>query len=384
MTANVQATLAKLVSFDTTSAKSNLALIHHVQELLEDHGVSSILTHDPTGQKANLFASMGPDTEGGVVLSGHTDCVPVDGQPWETDPFELTAKGERLHGRGTADMKAFIAAALACLPEIQKARLRCPMHFAFSYDEEVGCRGVHGLLNGLPPDRPKPGFVIVGEPTSLRVIGTHKGIHAFRTRIRGHAAHSSRPDLGVNAIGLAARLIERLRLIAQEEMRQADTQSGLEPPYTTVNVGQISGGTAVNIIAQDCWFLWEFRSLPQQDPEAIPRRLQAFIDQELLPEARAGGNPVTITTEQVGTVPAFLLQPGSPALDLAAELTGDQEVGAVSFATEAGIFQKHGIPAVVCGPGDIAQAHQANEYITRQQLQQGYQMLQGVVRWASV
>ena len=365
------AILEKLVGFDTVSANSNLALIEWVVDYLEGYGVKSTLTRDAAGAKANLFATIGPGDRGGVILSGHTDVVPVAGQAWDSDPFRLTQRDGRLFGRGTADMKGFIALALASAPQAISRPLQRPLHLALSYDEEVGCLGVPELIRALPEGPARPLLAIIGEPSEMRVANAHKGIQFLRTAVTGHEAHSSAPEHGVNAITAAAEIIAEIGRLAAECRAAAKPESRFDPPYTSFNIGRIEGGTAVNIIARDCAFEWEFRTIPGEDDAAPRRRIEQFVERELLPRMRAGFPDANIVTETAALVPPLVPDPGSPAEVLARELTGANETTTIAFATEAGLFQMAGIPAVICGPGSIEVAHKPNEYITRDQLAAG-------------
>lgn len=368
---DTQNLLARLVSFDTTSRNSNLALISFVADYLADFGVACRLSRGEDGGKANLFATIGPADRGGVVLSGHTDVVPVDGQDWESDPFATVERDGRLYGRGTADMKAFLAAALAAVPAFLARPLATPVHFAFSYDEELGCLGVPHLLRDLAATPPVPRLAIVGEPTEMRVANAAKGISDFETVVTGKEAHSSAPDRGANAIMAAARLIgfiERLGDELRENPPAGAAELDLDAPYTTVGVGLIGGGTAVNIIPGACRFHWEFRPVPGDDGDEILRRFESFAREEVLPALRAHAPEARIETRRVAWVPPLERVDDNPAEALALALTGANRTTALSFASEAGLFQRAGIPAVVCGPGSIAQAHQANEYVALEQV----------------
>ena len=371
MTLDAVAILEKLVGFDTVSANSNLALIEWVVDYLEGYGVKSTLTRDAAGAKANLFATIGPSDRGGVILSGHTDVVPVAGQAWDSDPFRLTERDGHLFGRGTADMKGFIALALALAPQAVSRPLQRPLHLALSYDEEVGCLGVPALIRALPEGPARPLLAIIGEPSEMRVANAHKGIQFLRTAVTGHEAHSSAPEHGVNAITAAAEIIAEIGRLAAECRAAAKPESRFDPPYTSFNIGRIEGGTAVNIIARDCAFEWEFRTIPGEDDAAPRRRIEQFVERELLPRMRAGFPDADIVTETAALVPPLVPDPGSPAEVLARELTGANETTTIAFATEAGLFQMAGIPAVICGPGSIEVAHKPNEYITRDQLAAG-------------
>ncbi len=354
--------LDRLVGFDTTSRNSNLALIAFVADYLAGHGVEAALTYDDDKRKANLYATIGPAGARGVALSGHTDVVPVDGQPWETDPFTVVERAGRLYGRGTADMKSFIAVALALVPDFLAADLAVPVHLALSYDEEVGCLGVDRLIEGIARAGIKPAIVIVGEPTAMRVVNAHKGIYSFETTVTGLEAHSSATHLGVNAITTAAELIGFLDRLAAEMRERADPDSGFTPPYTTVHVGTIVGGTALNIIPRHCRFEWEYRLMPGADPDEIIDRFNAFsteVEARLKQTSVEAGIKTAMRCRVVG------LEPERDALAerLVLALTGDNRAGKVSFGTEAGKFQSAGMSVVVCGPGDIAQAHKPNEFI---------------------
>ena len=364
--ADVQELLATLVGFDTTSAKSNLALIEFIEDYLARHGIDSTRVPSADNRKACLFATIGAGG-GGIGLSGHSDCVPVDGQTWTSDPFTLTARDGKLYGRGTCDMKGFIACVLASVPLFASAKLKEPIHIIISYDEEVGCAGVRPLLARLGKDLPRPRAVIVGEPTSMGVIDGHKRIEVFHTKVTGKEAHSSLPALGVNAISAASALIGELDRLAQE-IATAENDPRYEPPYSTVSVAQIEGGTAPNIVPKHCEFRWQVRSLPTSAAEAAPRALAAFADHEVLPKMRAVAADAVIKTETQTLVPSFEAPPQSGAVALAMALTGANQTKAVSYATEAGLFESAGCPAVVCGPGDIAQAHAADEFVAVAQL----------------
>jgi acetylornithine deacetylase len=359
--------LAKLVGFDTTSAKSNLDLIAFVQDYLDRNGVSSTLVPSADDQKASLHATIG-DGEGGIGLSGHSDCVPVEGQNWTSDPFTLTERDGKLYGRGTCDMKGFIACVLASVPLFKAHKLKEPIHIIISYDEEVGCAGVRPLLARLGEDLPRPRAVIVGEPTSMGVIDAHKRIDVYRTTVTGKEAHSSLPAIGVNAISAAAELIGELDRIA-ETIATTENDPRFEPPYSTVSVGVIDGGTAPNIVPKSCTFRWQVRSLPSAPAGEAPRALSAFAETALVPKMRKVAEDAGIETEGQTAVPAFTAAPQSDAVALAMALTGANRTRTVSYATEAGLFEQAGCPAVICGPGDIAQAHAADEFVSIAQLE---------------
>ncbi len=361
--------LRRLVAFDTTSHRSNLAMIAEIRDHLGEHGIASRLIHNRDGTKASLLASVGPPVEGGIVLSGHTDVVPVAGQAWSSDPFEARERDGRIYGRGTADMKSFIAAVLALVPETAAAGLRVPIHLAFSYDEEVGCLGAPDLIARIRDDLPRPALAVIGEPTGMTVANAHKGVYAYRTEVTGREGHSSGPHRGANAIVAAAALIGRLDEFADRLRREPAPSAEFDPPYGTVNVGTIEGGSALNIIPRRCVFRWEHRPLPGADPAAAVRHLSEFAEATVVPRLRAVDPAAGVETAETVAVPPLLSEPGSPAVAFALALTGANRARAVSFASEAGLFQQAGIPAVLCGPGDIAQAHQPDEYIEIAQIE---------------
>ena len=359
--------LAKLIGFDTTSAESNLGLIAFVQRYLDDHGVKSTLLPSEDGKKASLFATIG-DGDGGIGLSGHSDCVPVTGQTWTSDPFTLTERNGKLYGRGTCDMKGFIASVLACVPLFNSASLTEPIHIIVSYDEEVGCVGVRPLIARIGADLPRPRLVIVGEPTSMQVIDAHKCIDVYRTTVTGREAHSSLPAIGVNAVSAAAKLVDEIdRMAADIAARENDPR--FEPPHSTVGVAMIDGGNAHNIVPKTCEILWQMRGLPSTDAEQVPATLAAFAKEALLPGMRKVTSDAAVATQTQTSVPAFSAAPKSAAVALALALTGANRTSAVSYATEAGLFELADCPAVVCGPGDIAQAHAADEFVSVAQLE---------------
>ncbi len=371
--------LETLVGFDTTSAKSNMALIDWVRTYLDGHGIASTLVPNEDGTKANLWATVGPVREGGVCLSGHTDVVPVDGQPWDTDPFTLTRKDDRLYGRGTCDMKAFPATALALLPEMLARPLTRPIHFAFSYDEEVGCLGAPSMIAEIGRSLPRPSVVIIGEPTDMKVVSAHKGMWFFRTIVTGKEAHSSQTHRGVSAVMTGARLIAKLDEMAKARAAAADPDCKFVPPYTTIHVGTVQGGTAANIISRRCEFVCDVRNLPDDFPEDIQREYEAWIETEILPEMHAvdPNTRIDVTTENV--VPGLREDLDSEAETLVRQLTGDNDVSYVPYGTEAGQFQSAGMAAVVCGPGSIDQAHQPNEYVEIDQIAQCEIMLRKLI-----
>jgi acetylornithine deacetylase len=371
--------LRDLVGFDTTSRNTNLPLIGHVADYLSDHAAATRLIPSADGTKANLFATIGPDIPGGVVLSGHSDVVPVDGQNWSTDPFALTEADGKLYGRGSADMKGFIACALAMAPRFAEMDLNRPIHFAFSYDEEVGCLGVGRLIDVVLSELPHPAAVIVGEPTGMQIASAHKGICAMTTTVRGREAHSSRPQDGVNAISAAASLVSYLYRLC-DELAETDRDDRFEPPFTTFNVGQIAGGDAINIIARECLLNWEFRPIPGADPADIIARVEAWVEDELLPRMQATDPSCAVENICEFVVPPLDAPEGSVAEAIARKATGLNSTGTVAFVTEASLFADAGVPAIVCGPGDIAQAHQPDEFIEITQLDSCLGFLERIAR----
>lgn len=365
--------LESLVAFDTTSRESNLGLIEWVRNWLGRQGVASRLTYDRAGRKANLFATV-PDRArrdaGGLVLSGHTDVVPVDGQPWDTEPFRATIRDDRVYGRGTADMKGFLAAALAMTPRFLAAELTAPVHFALSYDEEVGCLGVRGLLEDLAANGIRPAGCIVGEPTEMQVVVAHKGKRAYRCCVRGREAHSSLTPHGVNAIEYAARLIVHIRGIADRLRDHEPRATGFDVPFTTMQTGTIRGGTAANIVPRDCEFEYEFRYLPGADPDGLVGEIESYARSVLEPEMKRVAPDAGFAFEAREAIPGLDIEDGHRLAELGKALARNRTVGRVAYATEAGLFQRAGIPSIICGPGSIAQAHRPNEYVALEQLAQ--------------
>lgn len=373
--------LANLVAFDTTSHKSNIPLIGFVAEYLERHGVESVLVPTADKEKASLFATIGPPGRPGIALSGHTDVVPVDGQAWSSPPFALTRRNGRLYGRGTADMKGFLACVLAMVPEFVRRNLETPIHIVFSYDEETGCTGVRPLIAELGQALPKPRAVIVGEPTLMGVVDAHKGPARWRADIKGRAAHTSMAPLGVNAISYAVRLIAEIEQLSAE-IREGRADPRFDPPHTTLQVTAISGGTAANIVPLSCSFEFEMRALPGFDVSGFEAKLRGFIAAALIPEMRRVAPEAGIELVLTNAVAPFAAQADSEAVALALACAGRNATAGVSFATEAGFFQDAGVPAVVCGPGSIAQAHTADEWIAESQLGECLAFLGRLAGWA--
>lgn len=373
--------LARLVAFDTTSHKSNIEIQRFIADYLAQHGVAAELITSDDGEKASLFATIGPRDVGGVALSGHTDVVPVTGQAWDSDPFHLTEKDGRLYGRGTTDMKGYLACVLAAVPDFKRRTLKAPIHLAFSYDEEIGCIGVRPMIARLGRDLPRPRMVFVGEPTSMTVVDAHKGPVRWQATISGRAAHSSMAPLGVNAIHYASTLIGELAAI-EAELKESTIDPRFDPPYATLQVTEIDGGTASNIVPVTCRLGFEIRATPGLDVEAIEARLRRFAEERCLPGMRAVAPEADIDIHQSNRVPPFGADRSSEVVTLAMKLAGHNSTHAVSYATEAGLFQNGGAPAVICGPGDISQAHTANEWIAESELEKCSAFMRRLAEWA--
>lgn len=356
------AILDRLVAFDTVSRNANLPLIEWVRDYLAGHGVTAAILPGPAG-KANLFATIGPAATAGLLLSGHTDVVPVDGQVWSRDPFRLVETEGRLHGRGTSDMKGYVACMLAIVPRLVEAPLRRAVHLAFSYDEEVGCLGAPGLVSHMAAAGIRPAAAFVGEPSLMGVVNGHKGSAGLLTRITGRTVHSARPDLGVNALYAALDMVAFLRRRAELLANTPDSLGLFDPPYTTISVGTLQGGTARNAVPGDCRIEWDIRATRNGLLDSLRAEAEAEVAQHILPTMRAGAPEAAIVTEMVYDVPPLLPEPLAEAEALAKRLAGSNATGTVPFASEAGLFQRAGIPTIICGPGDIAQAHIADEWI---------------------
>ena len=359
--------LDRLISFPTVSRDSNLALIEYVRDFLASRGVASRLYLDSAGRKANLYASIGPTEQAGILLSGHTDVVPVDGQKWSSAPFRLQQRGELLYARGAADMKGFLACALRAADRAIGRPLRLPLQLAFSYDEEVGCLGVRSLIEDMAVWSHRPKFCIVGEPTLLRPAVGHKGKTALKAICHGRAAHSASPDRGVNAIHMATDLIDKIRLRQASIAQTGPRDCAYEVPYTTLHVGVIDGGTVLNIVPDRCEIEFEIRNLPTDDPAVLVSAMRA--DAAAVTEAMSGDADTRIELELSNEYPALDTPPDSEVAELAAALTGNRERIKVGFGSEAGLFSgRLGIPTVVCGPGSIDQAHRPDEFLAMDQL----------------
>ena len=362
--------IARLVRHDTTSRNSNLNLIEDVEGFLQEHAVPSTRVSNSEGTKANLYFSVGPNVAGGVVLSGHTDVVPVDGLPWDTDPWTIVEKEQKLYGRGTCDMKSFSAIALSLLPDMLAADLKRPVHFALSYDEEVGLLGAPDMISEIKDILPPPSAVIVGEPTNMQVVDGQKGIAVFRTEITGHEAHSSQPHRGASAVMAAGRLMAKIAEMMAKREGEADPNSPFMPPYTTMSVGVIEGGTAANILARRCGFTWDVRTVPGDSVADILAEFNAEAH-TVETQMQAIAPDCSIVTQTLADGPPLMPQDDNPAAELAHRLTGTNGRQSVSYAAEAGQFQQAGFSTVICGPGSIDQAHQPNEFITLDQVARG-------------
>ncbi len=369
----------KLVSFDTTSRDSNLALIDWVRTYLERLGIASHLVFDETGKKANLWATVGPADQPGLVLSGHTDVVPIDGQEWTVAPFEPIERDGKLFGRGTTDMKSFVGVCLSLAPGLVKRKLAKPVHFAFSYDEEVGCLGVRRLLADLDARGIHPMGCVVGEPTSMKVIRAHKGKLSLRAHVRGFECHSSLAPRGVNAIQFAARAIARLIETADRFAAEGPFDREFDIPFTTVHTGVIRGGTALNIVPKDCSFDFEFRHLPVHDPRALFAEFEKFVRTELESKMKAIQPDTGFAFEELSAFPGLAGDEDAEVTQAAKAASGGNTTGKVAFGTEAGLFEASGIPTVICGPGDIDQAHKPDEFVALDQIAQCEQFLKRLV-----
>ena len=372
--------LARLIAFDTTSRNSNLALIDFIRDFLDHAGIASDLVASEDGTKANLFASIGPIDRPGLVLSGHTDVVPTDGESWSSDPYRCTERGDRLYGRGTTDMKGFIAAVLAKVPVIAARPLDRPVHLAFSYDEEIGCKGVPRLLDHLVARLPVlPSGCVVGEPTGMTVANGHKGKAGYRCTVTGRASHSALNHLGVNAIEMAAEIVAKLRAMNLDFRANGPFFDGFQPPHCTVSTGVVNGGTALNIVPASCRFEFEFRLLPGQDAARLLGEVQTFAVRELLPSMRSIADEANIQWEEMMSYPALGSDRTSAIERLGCRLTGTVLPVKLSFGTEAGHFAKRGIPSIVCGPGHMEVAHQPDEYVDLGQLNACLDFLSGLI-----
>ena len=367
--------LGELIAFQTISDRSNIDMIAYIGHLLEQAGARVDIFPDETGHKANLFATLGPEVDGGIVLSGHSDVVPAAEQDWTCEPFELSEADSKLYGRGTCDMKGFIAAACAMAPVFAERVRERPVHFAFTYDEEVGCFGGQALVESLRKRGIRPGVAIIGEPTSMRIIEGHKGCYEYTTHFGGLAGHGSAPSRGVNAVEYAVRYVNRLLELKEALRARAPEHSRFDPPWTTINTGSLKGGVAHNVIASNATIEWEMRPVQAADAQFVKDDLRRYCEEMLLPRMRQIHPEASISTEVIGEVDGLEPTDVNEARDIMMELTGRNDAELVPFGTEAGLFQQYGMSAVVCGPGSIEQAHKPDEYVSLDQLQQCLDML---------
>lgn len=380
-----KALLADMIGFDTVSHRSNLELIAYIEDYFKGLGVATERVYSEDRQKANLFATIGPETDGGLILSGHVDVVPVEGQAWTHDPFDLIERDGKLFGRGSCDMKGFVAMALASAPEFQQAKLDRPIHYAISYDEEVGCLGVRGLIRELNSKTMRPAMCIVGEPTSMQPVVAHKGKWSYRGVVTGLERHSSLAPQGVNAVEYAAEAITFLRRLGREKIASGARDEMFDLPHTTVHVGVVNGGSAVNIVPNKCSFDFEWRYIPADRPEDIMARFESYIREELEPEMKAIDPACGFELIERSVIPGLEIDPAHDVVGLAKACAARNDHGKVAYGTEAGLFQDMGdIPTVVCGPGDIAQAHRPDEFIALEQIDKSGAFFERLVeRWSA-
>lgn len=369
-TPTVLSILEDLVGFDTTSCNSNLELIRYVEDYLSQYGIKSTLVNDESGKKANLYTTIGPADRSGVMLSGHTDVVPVEGQHWNSDPFVLKQLDDRVFGRGSADMKGFIACVLNWVPQMVTAKLETPIHIALSYDEEVGCIGVRRLLDLMKNMPVVPSMAIIGEPTNMEIVVAHKGKRAIRVNVRGASAHSAYPTEGVNAVEVAAQLVAHICEVQRKIEKNGPFDSGFRVPYTTLHVGTIRGGTALNIVPNKCSFDFEIRHLPEHEIDLLISDIEKFAIDNLEAKMHLRNPDAGIDFIELFGYPALFTAPNAPVVTFVRSLLdGEGEVEKIGFGSEAGLFSRQiGIPAVVCGPGSILQAHRPDEYVSLEQL----------------
>jgi len=368
--------LDKLIAFPTVSVDSNLQMIEALANRLEAAGAKVEIFRDETGTKANLFATIGPETDGGIVLSGHTDVVPAAGNDWTNDPFKMIQHDEKLYGRGACDMKGFIAATIAMAPVLAQHVKTRPLHFAFTYDEEVGCLGGQALVHSLQSKGIRPAVAIIGEPTMMRVIEGHKGCCEYTTRFEGCAGHGSDPEMGVNAVEYAVRFVGRLLELREQMQARTPASSRFSPPWTTINIGSLIGGVAHNVIASHASVEWEMRPVVDADGEFIREEIRAYITDTLLPDMQDVWPAAAITTQVIGEIAGLIAMDKNEAKRMMMELTGTNSAEFVNFGTEAGLFQSMGMDVVVCGPGSIDQAHKPDEFISLEQIEKCLSMLE--------
>lgn len=370
--------LERLVGFPSLSGRPNHEIVGYIRETLEAYGLDVILSHDEDGQRFNVFATIGPKVDGGVILSGHTDVVPVEGQKWASDPFRLTRRGDRLYGRGSVDMKGFLACAMASVPVFQAAGLKRPIHIAFTYDEETGGFGMPVLLKNMQALPYRPSIVIVGEPTEMNIVTGHKGGIELRTEITGHEVHSSVPSRGVNAISVAIRLMRKIEEIGDRLASTPEANSPFDPPYATFNFGTIDGGPVRNATAGWCHFDWEMRPMPGQDWRSVLSEIEAFAASVLLPEMKAVNPNADIRIITEVAVPSLDNRNAAVAAGFVRDITGQNSEDVVSFGTDGGYFSDEGYSTVVFGPGTIKRAHGTDEFIEIAELKQGLDFLGAV------
>ena len=361
--------LKDLVTYPSVSSESNLEIINYLANRIKDCGGSVNLMSSEDGSQANLFGTIGPEINGGIVLSGHTDVVPAKELNWDSDPFNLTQKDDLLYGRGTCDMKGFIAATLAAAESLKNRKLNLPVHFSFTYDEEIGCFGARHLSNELKKYKFKPSMVIVGEPTEMEIIEAHKGDCEYTTCFYGIEGHAAKPDKGVSAIQYGSRFTNKLFELGNDLKKRAPPDSPFEPPWTTIQAGRIEGGVAHNVIAGKCTIDWEIRPINNQDLDFVKNQLSRYCEDDLLPEMRSAFPKAKIETDIVGEIPGLIQKKENEVRVIMQELLKSNSTGVISFGTEAGIFQEMEMDVVVCGPGSIDQAHKANEFISLSQLE---------------
>jgi|TARA_B110000495_G_scaffold195953_1_gene204167 acetylornithine deacetylase len=372
--------LQTLIGFDTTSFKSNLNLIKFIENYLNQYEIKSELVYDDTKNKANLFATIGPNSTGGIVLSGHTDVVPVGNQKWDTDPFQLIEKDQKLYGRGASDMKSFIALVLSRVPKIIEKKLSKPIHLAFSYDEEIGCVGVHGLLDLIEKKSIKPEFCIVGEPTSMEVVIGHKGKHAYSVKVDGLSCHSGQAPFGVNAINYASKLIAYIDELNKEKSINGPFDQDYEVPYTTLHTGLINGGTILNIVPNLCEFEFEIRNLATDDPLKLVNKIKDYTNQKLINDMHKVSSKTGIHFNEKVNYPALDISADIKPVKKIKELLNNQKHKKVVYGTEGGLFKnRFDIPTIVCGPGSIDQAHKPNEYISIEQIKKCSNFLDNLI-----
>jgi acetylornithine deacetylase len=371
--------LTRLIGYDSVSARPNLALIEFIADYLSGYGIDAKVYKDESGGKANLLATIGPQASGGLMLAGHSDVVPVEGQDWSSDPFTATHRDDRIYGRGACDMKGFIAVVLALVPELAGTPLTRPVHLAFTYDEEIGCFGGAALAEVIARMEDPPTFCIVGEPTGMKVVGGHKGKLSIDGHVRGAECHSAYNDRGVNAVEIAAEIVARFRALQKRLIADGKKDERFDPPFTTIHTGVMSGGVARNIVPRDCRFEVEIRNLPGDDPMDLLRAVEADTVESLLKEMHGVAADTSIRLDVQSCMPALAPAEPDETVRQALRLSGTNRPGVVSFATEAGLYQRAGVPAIVCGPGDIAQAHRPDEYVAVEQLDKCEAFLRGMI-----